>query len=68
MAAKGSTANQPGVLELVREAKISELLSGRRDKRYEASGVHLKAPVQDYLLGMCEGNACKSGSAGREPG
>ncbi len=177
MATKGSTADQPGVLELVREAKISELLSGRRDKRYEASGVHLKdgalhvvfdhaadilrispewdagqeapdliethvrtkgyeditylpakerwyclieasetgagdlkpgidefdasfrfvashwldfpvkrenkgieglsylryrsaseAPAHDYLLGMCEGNACKSGSAGREPG
>ncbi|MFZ1284637.1 MAG: hypothetical protein WAQ75_11020 [Propionicimonas sp.] len=23
---------------------------------------------EDYLLGLCEGNACKSGSAGREPG
>lgn len=23
---------------------------------------------QDYLLGLCEGNRCRSGSAGREPG
>jgi hypothetical protein len=23
---------------------------------------------EDYLLGLCEGNLCKSGSAGREPG
>lgn len=168
---KASADGQPVRLELVREAKIRELLKGRREKRYEASGVHfvdgflyvvfddsadilrispdweasheapaliithvrsagyedityqpaekrwfclieasetpsgslkpgidefdaafqlvashwLDFPVkrenkgieglsmlrydgEDYLLGLCEGNACKSGSAGREPG
>jgi hypothetical protein len=30
------------VLELVQEARISELLKGSGDKRFEASGVHLK--------------------------
>ena len=29
---------------------------------------HLRYRGEDYVLGLCEGNACKSGSAGREPG
>jgi hypothetical protein len=29
---------------------------------------YLRYRDQDYILGLCEGNACKSGSAGREPG
>jgi hypothetical protein len=28
----------------------------------------LRYQGEDYLFGLCEGNACKSGSAGREPG
>lgn len=28
----------------------------------------LRLHGEDYVLGLCEGNACKSGSAGREPG
>jgi hypothetical protein len=31
---------QPALLEPVRESKIGDLLVDRRDKRYEASGVH----------------------------
>ena len=29
---------------------------------------YLRYRDENYLLGLCEGNACKSGSAGREPG
>ena len=29
---------------------------------------YLRYRGEDYILGLCEGNACKSGSAGREPG
>ena len=170
-AVKKPATDQPVLLELVGESKISDLLKDRPDKRYEASGVHFKngylyvvfddepnilrikpdwgtseeAPTliethvrtigyedityqpferrwyclieasetrsggfkpridefdasfrfidsrwldfpvkrenkgieglstlryrdEDYVLGLCEGNACKSGSAGREPG
>jgi hypothetical protein len=28
----------------------------------------LRRDGEDYLLGLCEGNACKSGAAGRKPG
>ena len=29
---------------------------------------YLRYRGENYILGLCEGNACKSGSAGREPG
>lgn len=29
---------------------------------------HLRYKGEDYLLALCEGNACKGGAAGREPG
>ena len=29
---------------------------------------YLRYRDENYILGLCEGNACKSGSAGREPG
>ncbi len=40
MAANAPADSRPAQLQLVREAKISDLLKGRREKRYEASGVH----------------------------
>jgi hypothetical protein len=39
---KESAAGQPVLLELVGEAKISELLGATRGRRYEASGVHFE--------------------------
>ena len=39
----------------------------RENKGIEGIAV-LSRDGADYVLGMCEGNACKSGSAGREPG
>jgi hypothetical protein len=43
------------VLELVQEARIGELLKGAGDKRYEASGVHLK---DGYLHIIFDDNPC----------
>ncbi|MDD1708658.1 MAG: hypothetical protein LUQ33_05770, partial [Methanoregulaceae archaeon] len=36
------TQDEAAFLELVDEVKIGELIKGAGDKRYEASGVHLK--------------------------
>ena len=36
-------------------------------KGFEAMG-HVRRDDQDYVLALCEGNKCKSGSKGRKPG
>jgi hypothetical protein len=71
-------------LELVREAKVFNILGKRLDARLEASGVLAKDGLfyvifdnmphiarrdgQIYLLGLCEGNRCRGGDEGRIPG
>lgn len=45
-ASRHSAADGQVQLQLVREARFADLLTGRRDKRYEASGVHV---VEDHL-------------------
>jgi hypothetical protein len=53
-------------LEYLKERPV-DFTFDSRNKGFEAVA-HVRRDQQDYLLALCEGNKCKSGSKGRKPG